>query len=91
MIVCMDDRIRDLERRGKAGDLEAATGWFMELNRADSKDYEKILEAMKLVGDLTYPGLAETMKMLEETQKLIQMPPVEGGYWSTEIVMNTGP
>jgi len=83
--------MRDLERRGKAGDLEAATGWFMGLNRADSKNYEEILEAMKLMGELQHPGIFETLKILKETEKLIQMPPVEGGYWSTEIVMNTGP
>lgn len=86
----MDDRMRDLERRGKAGDLEAATGWFMELNRAGGEDYEEILEAMKLMGELQYPGLFETLEMLKEVEESIQMPPVEEGYWSTEIVMRDG-
>jgi len=85
----MDEKLRNLERRAKEGDLEAATQWMMEVSRTG--DTVAWLEAAKLVGELQYPGIFETLKMLKETEKLIQMPPVEGGYWSTEIVMNTGP
>ena len=89
----MDERLRDLERRAKGGDLNAAIGWYRELCRVDDQNYGVILEAMKLMGELQHPGLFETLKMLEETQKLIQMPPVEDGYWTTEVhlINNTGP
>ncbi len=81
----MDERIRDLERRGKAGDLEAATRWFLEASRLG--DGAASYEAMMLVGELQYPGLFETLEVLKTVEDSIQMPPVEEGYWSNEIVM----
>lgn len=90
----MDEKIRRLERAAKKGDLQAAMAWFRAIRRADDKDYERQLEAMKLIAELQYPGLAETMRMLEEQQKLIQqveIAPPEGE-WVTEIIItdNTG-
>ena len=89
----MDERIRGLERQAKTGDLDAALAWFRELNRVDSKDYEKLLECMKLIGELQYPGMMETIRELEELEKLTGPPYVDGpGVWSSEIVItdNTG-
>lgn len=87
----MDDKLRKLERRAKEGNLQAAARWFQETCRTG--DLTSQLEAMKLMGELQYPELFETLRMLEETEKLLQMPPVEDGYWTTEITIsdNTGP
>lgn len=49
-------------------------------------------ESMKLLGELQYPDLMDTLRMLKEQEALIQMPPVDDGYWTTEITItnNTG-
>jgi len=82
----MDDRLRDLERRAKAGDLDAATQWYREACRTN--DIEMQFESMRLMGELQYPGMMETLRQLEEIEKLTGPPYVDGpGVWSNEIIM----
>lgn len=82
----MDERIRELERQAKAGDLDAAQQWMVEADRAGDK--LAWFEAFKLVGELQYPGMMETMRQLEELDKLTGPPYVDDpGVWSNEIVL----
>lgn len=85
----MDKKIRDLERRARGGDIEAAQLWLHEAARA--KDYAAQYEALMLVCELQHPGL---MKQLRETEQAIQAvkiqePPVDDGVWVTHLELDT--
>ena len=72
-----------MERRAKEGDLQAAIKWLAAVTRTG--DIAAQHEAMLLVGQLQYPGLMKMVDDLKQAEERIQMPPVEGGYASTEI------
>jgi hypothetical protein len=84
----MDQDIRNLERRAKNGDLRAAIQWLAAVTR--TADIAAQYEAMMLIGELQYSGLLEMADELDRVSKLVQMPPVEDGYASTEIELIDG-
>jgi len=90
----MDQRLRDFERQAKEGDLQAAYQWFTLLGRSRPNDYEAILESMKLIGDLQYPGLMAQIAQIDKMVDAIKIHEVDVAppEWTTEITTtnNTG-
>lgn len=64
----MDTRIRDLERRARSGDLEAARAWFIETGRTG--DLQATYDAMMFMVELEQPGL---LKQLREIQEIMEI------------------
>lgn len=65
----MDERIRSLERRARAGDPEAALAWMREAERMGDRVAE--FTALMLYMDLsTTPELRRIMEMVDEIDRL---------------------
>ena len=71
----MDERYRDLERRAKAGDLEAAHRWLTEAGRL--KDYVAIHAAILLIAELQQPGLMKQLREIDEMVQRVKVQEVE--------------
>jgi hypothetical protein len=85
----MDDRLRELERKARAGDPDAAYRYFIEVGRTD--DITKQYEAMMLLFDAQNPGWREQMHqiqeisdMLEEANRQIEDPPIQYEFWISD-------
>lgn len=68
----MDQKINELKRQAKQGDLEAAYEWLRLANRLNDR-WEGFL-ALKTIADLTieneYPELKEFQKIKKDLDKL---------------------
>jgi hypothetical protein len=66
----LDRQIRDLERRAKAGDVDAAYGWLTAAGRIN--DYLAQYQAMMLLAELQHPGLMEQMAEMKEIMDAVK-------------------
>lgn len=90
----MDERIRNYERRAKAGDIDAAIAWMMEAVRTG--DVQAQWDAMTLLGELQHPGLLKQLEeindMLDRVERYIeQAPPLEGEIVLTDNSLGLSP
>ena len=80
----VDQKIRETERRARAGDLNAAQQWLHEASRAG--DLMAQYEAMMTLFELQSPGLMKQMREIDEINKITQQVEIEPpGRWTTDI------
>lgn len=67
----MDNRLREHERKARAGDLDAAFQWLQEANRI--LDYNAQYQALLHICELQWPGMMVFMDTMDEMRRMLDV------------------
>lgn len=83
----MDTKLRDLERKARSGDPDAAYRYLCETGRTD--DLVKQYEAMMLLAEAQHPGLMKQLREINEMLDRVKVQEVDVAPppWTTEIII----